>query len=252
MSELKYRLGVMKDKLEALSDPQLLTAPSSPAIDTAQVTSYLDHSDLNKLSRRRKSTSEHTMQQVEAEISNVSSAISLNTPLDSTQIKSLRKLISFEIDAITQELKDAASSGNPYPNNLSLKNFYTYITLPTVVYELEYPRLKSINWTYVLEKTVATFGVLGVMIVVSTAYIYPVIMSAIEEASGASLRERCAAIPWVFSDLLFPFFMEYLLSWYVIWECVVSLLPPEVLTLTDMAAQCLGRANPIRRSGLLL
>ena len=234
----------MKDKLAALNDPELLTAPSTPAVETAQVTSYLDHSDLNKLSRRRKSTSEQTRQQVEAEITKVASAISLNTPLDSAQAKSLRKLISFEMDAITQELKEAAGSGKPYPQNLNPLDFYTYIAVPTAVYELDYPRQKEINWSYVFEKTAATFGVLGVMIVVSTAHIYPVIISAIEMQRGASLRERCMAIPWVFSDLLFPFFMEYLLSWYVIWECVVCFVS-NALNAADSLAQCLGRANPI-------
>jgi sterol O-acyltransferase len=91
------------------------------------------------------------------------------------------------------------------------------------VYELEYPRQESVNWFYVAEKATATFGVIGVMIVVSTAYIYPVCQSIVQmKEDGIPLEERLKEFPWAFSDLLFPFMMEYLLSWYVIWECVVS------------------------------
>jgi hypothetical protein len=61
------------------------------------------------------------------------------------------------------------------------------------------------------------------MIVVSTAYIYPVCQSIVQmKEDGIPLEERLNEFPWAFSDLLFPFMMEYLLSWYVIWECVVS------------------------------
>lgn len=164
------------------------------------------------------------MQEVDDDISSVAKAIASHIPLDFAQVRSLKKLITFEIDTIAEELKGATTlTNNQYPRNLNLRDFYSYIALPTVVYELEYPRQDRINWSYVAEKTAATFGVIGVMIVVSTAYIYPVVVSAVKmRDSGASLEERCKEIPWMFSDLLFPFFMEYLLSWYVIWECVVS------------------------------
>lgn len=164
------------------------------------------------------------MQEVDNDISSIADAIASDAPLDFAQVRSLRKLISFEIQSITGELKGNTSlTPNHYPRNLTLRDFYGYIPLPTVVYELEYPRQARINWSYVAEKTAATFGVIGVMIVVSTAFIYPVVASVVQmKEDGMSLKDRVKEIPWVFSDLLFPFFMEYILSWYVIWECVVS------------------------------
>ena len=164
------------------------------------------------------------MQEVETDISSIADAITSDAPLDFAQIRSLRKLIDVEINSITEELRGTTSlTKNHYPENLNLRDFYGYIPLPTVVYELEYPRQERINWSYVAEKTAATFGVIGVMIVVSTAFIYPVVASVVQmKRNGMSLKDRCKEIPWVFSDLLFPFFMEYILSWYVIWECVVS------------------------------
>jgi sterol O-acyltransferase len=94
----------------------------------------------------------------------------------------------------------------------------------TVVYELEYPRLEKISWNYVAEKAAATFGVLGVMIVVSQAFIYPVVMDTLRmKELDTPLSERLRAFPWILNDLLFPFLVEYLMSWYVIWECIREL-----------------------------
>ena len=84
-------------------------------------------------------------------------------------------------------------------------------------------RQESINWIYVAEKAAATFGVIGVMIVISTAFIYPIVVKTMQlKESGVPVDERLKEFPWVFMDLLFPLLMEQLLSWYVIWECVVS------------------------------
>jgi sterol O-acyltransferase len=230
VSELYLRRRILEEKLEALDDPEVISpSNNSPSTDLAYATSYFDQKDLRQLSRRRKSIPDQKMQEVDNDISSIADAIASDAPLDFAQVRSLRKLISFEIQSICEELKGTCSlSQNYYPKNLTLRDFYGYIPLPTVVYELEYPRQASINWGYVAEKAGATFGVIGVMIVVSTAFIYPIVASTAEmKANGMSLKERCKQIPWTFSDLLFPFFMEYILSWYVIWECVVGcrLLP---------------------------
>lgn len=91
-----------------------------------------------------------------------------------------------------------------------------------VVYELEYPRQGDINWYYVAEKLVATFGVIAVMIIISQAFIYPVVMDTIKmKEQGMPLAGRLREFPWILSDLTFPFILEYLLAWYVIWECIV-------------------------------
>lgn len=55
----------------------------------------------------------------------------------------------------------------------------------------------------------AMFGVLGIMIVVSQHYMWPVVMRA-NEMSELPARERLKEIPWVFMDLLFPFLVEFL------------------------------------------
>jgi hypothetical protein len=116
---------------------------------------------------------------------------------------------------------------NYYPRNLTLKDFCDFNTLPTLVYELEYPRTERIDWLYVAEKTAATFGIIVVMIAVSQSWIYPVVMYTVRmKEAGMTVQQRMQEFPWVLSDLLFPFMMEYLLTFYLIWECVVSEMPP--------------------------
>ncbi len=104
-------------------------------------------------------------------------------------------------------------------------NFGEFTVLPTLVYELEYPRSESINWYYVAEKVVACFGIIFVMIMVSQAFMYPVVMQTVRmKEMGMPLAERFRAFPWMLSDLVFPFLMEYLMSWYLIWETILNLL----------------------------
>lgn len=150
-------------------------------------------------------------------------SIENGTPLECTQINTFKSLLEQEINLLTEGLSGPINSNNHYPRNLSLSNFYDFITLPTLVYELEYPRTDRVDWTYVFEKTAATFGTIVVMIVVSQHWIYPVVMSTLRmKESGMTVEQRLQEFPWVLSDLLFPFMMEYLLAFYVIWECVVS------------------------------
>lgn len=144
------------------------------------------------------------------------------TPLEHAQVVSLKALLEKEIQLLSDALGGQFSSQNHYPRNLTIRNFCDFITLPIVVYELEYPRTDRVNWVYVLEKTAATFGTIVVMIVVSQSWIYPVVMSTVRmKEEGLTVQQRLREFPWVLSDLLFPFMMEYLLAFYVIWECVV-------------------------------
>lgn len=140
-------------------------------------------------------------------------------------MRSLKDLLEREIELLSEGLRGQFSSSNHYPRNLTIGNFCDFITLPTLVYELEYPRTERVDWAYVAEKTAATFGTIVVMIVVSQSWIYPVVMSTVRmKEEGLTVQQRLEEFPWVISDLLFPFMMEYLLAFYVIWECVVSTL----------------------------
>lgn len=73
--------------------------------------------------------------------------------------------------------------------------------LCSVVYELEYPRQPSIDWGYVAEKMIATFGVLGIMIIVSQHYIWPVVLRT-HELRQLPITDRLKEFPCKFPYIL--------------------------------------------------
>ncbi|KAK1827299.1 MBOAT, membrane-bound O-acyltransferase family-domain-containing protein [Podospora conica] len=136
----------------------------------------------------------------------------------------LVQVLRWKVDALTDEMKGTAtSSTRAYPQNLTAGNFYEFIGLPTLVYELEYPRTEAVDWGYAAEKVAACFGVMFVMILVSQAYIYPVVMDAVRwRAEGMPPGERLARLPQMVLGLVFPFVVEYLLAWFLIWETILN------------------------------
>jgi sterol O-acyltransferase len=106
------------------------------------------------------------------------------------------------------ELEGELSSSGPYrvtyPNNVTMKNFAVYQLIPTLVYELEYPRTDRIRPLYVFEKTVATFGTFALLYTMTESFILPLTPTAGESFFRALL------------DLSLPFMIAYLLLFYII------------------------------------
>jgi sterol O-acyltransferase len=159
-------------------------------------------------------------------IGSIISAIDRGVELDEDAIEDFTDALRNELKALNVELHGKTTDpAKQYPNNLTLHNWLDYTLLPTLVYELEYPRQDRINWWYVAEKTTATLGIIWVMIMVSQAHIYPLVQRTVAmKAAGAPLADRWRELPWVAADLLFPMLLEQLLAWYVIWECVLNVL----------------------------
>ncbi|CAJ0868268.1 10215_t:CDS:2 [Entrophospora sp. SA101] len=92
------------------------------------------------------------------------------------------------IDSKVHQLKEVISQvegylksplGNTqYPNNITVSNFIDFLLVPTLVYELEYPRTKEIRPWYVFEKLLATFGTFFLLYVNTQSYIIPVLPNA--------------------------------------------------------------------------
>ena len=145
MSEAYKRRNKLEAKLRHLEDSDVFS-PESPSANTAtarSASSFLDTSDLHTLNRRRKSNHEDSRddEDLDEDIINITSALEQDTPLEIAQIRSLKRLMRWEIDRLSQELRGKCTvTDNHYPRNLNIKDFYGYIPLPTVVYELEYPR----------------------------------------------------------------------------------------------------------------
>ncbi|QPC77288.1 hypothetical protein HYE68_008040 [Fusarium pseudograminearum] len=222
-SVYKQRATIIK-KLKQLDlvDPTMTpsqTEPPASAISTHHL------SVAPSAEERRKSISAQPEKE-ESDIEKISRAIASHEPLDDQQIALFERIMKWEIDAMSDELRGTAlTADKAYPNNLSFVDHYKWIPLPTLVYEIEYPRSDSIDWSYVLEKAVAMVGILFVMVQVSQYSMYPVVMKTVEmKENDVPLIERLQEFPGLLLDLIFPFMMEYLLVWYLIWETILNIL----------------------------
>lgn len=220
LSEAYKKRGSLQRKLKQLENTAPVQSPSAttPAA-SALSTDYLNERPTAvELNQRRQYGQTSPVEYGTTTISQVAEAIESGAPLDVDQVQVFERIIRWEADALSEDLKGKSSRPeHSYPHSLTFLNHFEFIVLPTLVYELEYPRSESINWWYVLEKTAATFGVLFIMILISQAFIYPVVVRTVEmKDAGLPLYERLEAFPWILSDLIFPFMMEYMVSHIII------------------------------------
>jgi sterol O-acyltransferase len=220
------------DKIEPIASP-----PSSPVAvrqNSADFASGLDRRQSSGMqtettARTRPSMGTRTgtnFKREQSDVASVAKAIEAGSAIDVDQMRTFEGVIRAEIDDLDRELKGKSTDfKNEYPRNLTLPNFMDYTCVPTLVYELEYPRQEHINWWYVLEKLTATFGVLCVMMVISQAFIYPPVVKTVSmKQAGMPIDERWQEFPFIVSDMLFPLLIEQLLTWYLIWECILNVL----------------------------
>lgn len=106
-----------------------------------------------------------------------------------------------------------------FPQNLTLPNFVDYVLCPTLCYELEYPRTPKIRWLEVFYKTLAVFGCIFLMTILSEEFITPVLgETAIRLQNSTHLSDQALLLAESVSLLLFPFMVMFLLVFLVIWE----------------------------------
>lgn len=134
---------------------------------------------------------------------------------DATDLHQLRTDLAMEL---------TSPMGNvTYPNNLSLANYVDYIFCPTLCYELEYPRTPKTNWLELFYKTLAVFGCIFLLVLVSEEFIAPVMYNAsIRLKAIDSWLEMGLILCESISELLFPFMVTFLLVFLVIFEYVLG------------------------------
>lgn len=98
-----------------------------------------------------------------------------------------------------------------FPANLTLYKFADYVALPTLVYELEYPRTSSFRLWYFLERCLTTVTTISLAYIVMEHYIYPVLNLLPEQSVVESLV-----------SLLIPCMLLWILLFYVIFECICN------------------------------
>ncbi|KAE9988498.1 hypothetical protein EG328_010537 [Venturia inaequalis] len=222
VSQMYRRRQILQEKLQQLDLIEPAASPNSSGFSTS-----LDEPQKTFKRRPQATRTSTNLESEKSGIASIAAAIDSGEGLDEEQLDSFSRSIGKEIASLTTELAGKCTSGaqTHYPHNLTIANWADWICLPTLVYELEYPRQEHINWWYVAEKTVATFGVIWVMMVVSQAYIYPSVAETVRmKEAGMTLQQRWHEFPWIVGDMLFPLLLEQLLTWYVIWECCLNVL----------------------------
>lgn len=231
LSGVFRRRKLLERKLKQLEAIEPVHSPPTSPVRTEAPT--IDSANSSALkptpSAHRPSMAPRTSTNLLAEkgdVADVAKAIESGQPLDLEQLQAFEEIIKAEIADLNKELLGKSEKPErAYPRNLRVLNFVEFIFFPTLVYELDYPRQDRINWWYVAEKTTATFGVLGVMMVISQAFLYPPIAKTVRmKEQGVPFEERIQELPFLVSEMLFPLLIEQILTWYVIWECILNVL----------------------------
>ncbi|CAO3628217.1 unnamed protein product [Mucor hiemalis] len=114
-------------------------------------------------------------------------------------------------EAELQHLNEELTHGKArYPHNLTFANYIDFLMVPTLIYWMEYPRTKEIRPLYLFEKTMATLGTFLLLYVTTERYIYP-------QLYNPDMSDLRVAL-----ELLFPFMMNYMFIFYIIFECILN------------------------------
>ena len=113
-----------------------------------------------------------------------------------------------QIETLKLEMSKGSTT---FPENMTLANYVDYLLVPTLVYELEYPRTDNIRIHYIIEKIVATIGIVAILYLSVEHYISPVL----EDMHNETLLETIL-------QLLIPYMVGWIMIFYVIFECVCN------------------------------
>ncbi|KAL8962185.1 MAG: hypothetical protein Q9193_001367 [Seirophora villosa] len=179
------------------------------------------------------STTEHRLSALDNPES-ASTAAAVRYPRSSTHLNELdtskeKKAHQDEEEALSELREDLALElTSPlgqvtYPQNLTWSNYTDYILVPTLCYELEYPRTERTQYLELFWKTLAVFGCIFLLTITSEEFIVPVLHDAsIRLNSISSTSETLLIMSETISLLLFPFMVTFLLVFLVIFEYVLG------------------------------
>ncbi|KAH6565629.1 hypothetical protein BASA50_010248 [Batrachochytrium salamandrivorans] len=125
------------------------------------------------------------------------------------------RILDSDVDAHLSEIsgleKELIKPTVSFPANITFCNYMDYLLVPTLVYELEYPRTEKFRPMYFLSKAAATACTFGLLYISYEHYIYPVLIDMPNHKFFDSVFQ-----------LLMPFMVCYLLLFYIIFECVCN------------------------------
>ncbi|PLB42041.1 putative sterol o-acyltransferase (APE2) [Aspergillus candidus] len=180
------------------------------------------------------SETQHRLSSLDSNTNDASMAAAVHYPETSPRRGSLHeqrrpkpsKRRSNSIVELREDLAKELTSplGNvTYPQNLTLSNYVDFSFCPTLCYELEYPRSPNRRWTEVAYKTLAVFGCIFLLTLVSEEFILPVLSEAnVQLHVTDNPADRALILAETISMLLFPFMVTFLLVFLVIFEYVLG------------------------------
>ena len=227
LSEKALKLRISKDELEEAIEgaggwSKVLFQASREALSRESKSSAVSNGEASptsgsfggtELKRRRKSSGSRS-----------STMLGTAGPADTS--RDPRRLVDYSDENIwnlanncvdlQEELTSAGKEAVVWPANVTYASYLDYLLIPTLVYELEYPRTSHIRPLYLLEKTLATFGTFFVIYAITEHVIIPTHESA--KVNPITSNNFLAAA----LDQVLPFMINYLLIFYIIFECICN------------------------------
>lgn len=110
-----------------------------------------------------------------------------------------------------------------FPHNINLRDYFSYTMYPTVVYELVFLQSKQVRWKYFAGKVCALVGVVSLMLIVADLTINQLVEQCNQAREvNMSVMDRLRLYFLVLVDMIPPFFLEYLLAFYLIWDTILN------------------------------
>eukprot|EP01087_Luapelamoeba_hula_P021272 TRINITY_DN7403_c0_g1_i2.p1 TRINITY_DN7403_c0_g1~~TRINITY_DN7403_c0_g1_i2.p1 ORF type:complete len:382 (-),score=33.56 TRINITY_DN7403_c0_g1_i2:120-1265(-) len=98
-----------------------------------------------------------------------------------------------------------------FPENVSFSNFFFFLCVPTLVYELNYPRTPNVRPGYIVEKCLLCLGIFSVLHVIINQYIYPVLV----QVKHITFFEAILG-------LIVPFMFAYILVFFILFDVICN------------------------------
>ncbi|KIY62249.1 MBOAT-domain-containing protein [Cylindrobasidium torrendii FP15055 ss-10] len=214
----------------AMEDAKSQKSPSASAIGSSEIGaspmdtppvpvgaqgSYMDAGAASELRKRLLvATAETTKRETLSDPEPDTKKLDVPSPMEPRPLVNHPDATISELASEYSDLQGELRSPGPlyivWPNNITFKNFVVYMLIPTLVYELEYPRTERIRPLYVFEKTTATFGTFALLYSITETFI----MSRLPTPDDSFLRSLL--------ELSLPFMICYLLVFYIIFECICN------------------------------
>eukprot|EP00658_Telonema_sp_P-2_P080805 TRINITY_DN8116_c0_g1_i1.p1 TRINITY_DN8116_c0_g1~~TRINITY_DN8116_c0_g1_i1.p1 ORF type:complete len:391 (-),score=85.80 TRINITY_DN8116_c0_g1_i1:206-1378(-) len=96
-----------------------------------------------------------------------------------------------------------------YPGNVNFRNFSEFLWMPTLCYEVSYPRTNIIRPSYLIEKAITAFGVLSLM--------WHLLVNQMRPSFQASVDQPLHAV----ADLILPTMAMVLLGFFLVFDCIL-------------------------------